>query len=130
MCLLGGTAIIVREGRFCNLFLRKCRLCAIIAQHAPVAQRIEYRSSEPWMWVRFLPGAQILKIPQYRGIFSICKTRTGFEPKVPIFNEQSDYKNGAFRPTGEAIPAGRTQFKEGEYVPSFCLLVQARAMST
>ena len=25
--------------------------------NAPVAQRIEYRSSEPWMWVRFLPGA-------------------------------------------------------------------------
>ena len=29
---------------------------------APVAQWIEYRSSEPWMWVRFLPGAQERKI--------------------------------------------------------------------
>ncbi len=28
---------------------------------APVAQWIEYRSSEPWMWVRFLPGAQIAR---------------------------------------------------------------------
>jgi hypothetical protein len=27
----------------------------------------------------------------------------GIEPQVPIFNEQSDYKNGASRPKGEAM---------------------------
>jgi hypothetical protein len=25
---------------------------------------------------------------------------------APIFNERSDYKNSAFRPKGEAVPAG------------------------
>jgi hypothetical protein len=34
-----------------------------IKHNAPVAQWIEYRSSEPWMWVRFLPGAHDEKIP-------------------------------------------------------------------